>query len=70
LVEQVESQSFPKTDLLRQLRALTLDAEKCASMAQQLLNGKRQTRYNDIWHVCCVVFFLMLIQTLTEGLRV
>ncbi|KAG7280489.1 hypothetical protein CRUP_022018 [Coryphaenoides rupestris] len=47
LVEQVESQSFPKTDLLRQLRALTLDAEKCASMAQQLLNGKRQTRYRS-----------------------
>ncbi|KAJ3602372.1 hypothetical protein NHX12_030129, partial [Muraenolepis orangiensis] len=47
LVEQVEAQSFPKTDLLRQLRALTLDAEKCASMAQQLLNGKRQTRYRS-----------------------
>ncbi|KAK0145524.1 Lysine-specific demethylase 5B [Merluccius polli] len=47
LVEQAEAQSFPKTDLLRQLRALTLDAEKCASMAQQLLNGKRQTRYRS-----------------------
>uniref|UniRef100_A0A8C5A2N5 [histone H3]-trimethyl-L-lysine(4) demethylase n=1 Tax=Gadus morhua TaxID=8049 RepID=A0A8C5A2N5_GADMO len=36
-----------QTDLQRQLRALTLDAEKCASMAQQLLNGKRQTRYRS-----------------------
>ena len=44
LVEQAEAGAYPKTDLQRQLRALTLDAEKCASMAQQLLNGKRQTR--------------------------
>ena len=45
LVEQAEAGAYPKTGLQRQLRALTLDAEKCASMAQQLLNGKRQTRY-------------------------
>ena len=43
-MEQAEAGAYPKTDLQRQLRALTLDAEKCASMAQQLLNGKRQTR--------------------------
>ncbi|XP_030229605.1 lysine (K)-specific demethylase 5Ba [Gadus morhua] len=47
LVEQAEAGAYPKTDLQRQLRALTLDAEKCASMAQQLLNGKRQTRYRS-----------------------
>lgn len=35
---------FPDNDLLRHLRLVTQDAEKCASVAQQLLNGKRQTR--------------------------
>ncbi|KAM4613210.1 lysine (K)-specific demethylase 5Ba isoform 2-T2 [Polymixia lowei] len=47
LVEQAEVKMFPKTDHLRQLREVTLDAEKCSVMAQQLLNGKRQTRYRS-----------------------
>ncbi|KAL0978239.1 hypothetical protein UPYG_G00167870 [Umbra pygmaea] len=47
LVEKAEAKRFPQSDLLMQLRALTLDAEKCSVMAQQLLNGKRQTRYRS-----------------------
>ncbi|NP_001002166.2 lysine-specific demethylase 5B-B [Danio rerio] len=45
LLEESNEQSFPENDLLRQLRLVTQDAEKCSSVAQQLLNGKRQTRY-------------------------
>ncbi|CAJ1084618.1 lysine-specific demethylase 5B-B isoform X2 [Xyrichtys novacula] len=45
LLAESESSLFPDNDLLRRLRLVTQDAEKCASVAQQLLNGKRQTRY-------------------------
>ncbi|XP_035513492.1 lysine-specific demethylase 5B-B isoform X1 [Morone saxatilis] len=45
LLAESESRRFPDNDLLRRLRLVTQDAEKCASVAQQLLNGKRQTRY-------------------------
>ncbi|XP_062314993.1 lysine-specific demethylase 5B-B isoform X1 [Osmerus eperlanus] len=45
LVDESESNMFPDNDQLRQLRLVTQDAEKCASVAQQLLKGKRQTRY-------------------------
>ncbi|KAA0713965.1 Lysine-specific demethylase 5B-B [Triplophysa tibetana] len=45
LLEESDENSFPENDLLRQLRLFTQDAEKCSSVAQQLLNGKRQTRY-------------------------
>lgn len=45
LIEESEMRKFPDNDLLRHLRLVTQDAEKCASVAQQLLNGKRQTRY-------------------------
>nr|XP_046251726.1 lysine-specific demethylase 5B-B isoform X1 [Scatophagus argus] len=45
LLAESESQLFPDNDLLRRLRLVTQDAEKCSSVAQQLLNGKRQTRY-------------------------
>ncbi|XP_012730996.2 lysine-specific demethylase 5B-B isoform X2 [Fundulus heteroclitus] len=45
LLAESESQLFPDNDLLRRLRLVTQDAEKCASVAQQLLNGKKQTRY-------------------------
>ncbi|CAB1315168.1 unnamed protein product [Coregonus sp. 'balchen'] len=47
LVEEAEVKQFPKSDLLRQLCTVSLDAEKCAVVAQQLLNGKRQTRYRS-----------------------
>uniref|UniRef100_A0A672LQ79 [histone H3]-trimethyl-L-lysine(4) demethylase n=1 Tax=Sinocyclocheilus grahami TaxID=75366 RepID=A0A672LQ79_SINGR len=45
LLEESNEKSFPENDLLRQLRLVTQDAEKCSSVAQQLLKGKRQTRY-------------------------
>ncbi|XP_047446476.1 lysine-specific demethylase 5B-B isoform X2 [Mugil cephalus] len=44
LLAESESNLFPDNDLLRRLRLVTQDAEKCSSVAQQLLNGKRQTR--------------------------
>ncbi|KAF7654696.1 hypothetical protein LDENG_00066550 [Lucifuga dentata] len=47
LVEQAEVKMFPQTSLLDQLRIVTSEAERCAAMAQQLLNGKRQTRYRS-----------------------
>ncbi|KAI3357475.1 hypothetical protein L3Q82_015889 [Scortum barcoo] len=45
LLAESEANVFPDNDLLRRLRLVTQDAEKCSSVAQQLLNGKRQTRY-------------------------
>uniref|UniRef100_A0A096LQ09 [histone H3]-trimethyl-L-lysine(4) demethylase n=1 Tax=Poecilia formosa TaxID=48698 RepID=A0A096LQ09_POEFO len=45
LLTESETRLFPDNDLLRRLRLVTQDAEKCASVAQQLLNGKKQTRY-------------------------
>ncbi|KAF3697213.1 Lysine-specific demethylase 5B-B [Channa argus] len=45
LLAESESKLFPDNDLLRRLRLVTQDAEKCSSLAQQLLNGKRKTRY-------------------------
>uniref|UniRef100_A0A4W5NUN6 [histone H3]-trimethyl-L-lysine(4) demethylase n=1 Tax=Hucho hucho TaxID=62062 RepID=A0A4W5NUN6_9TELE len=47
LVVEAEVKRFPQSDLLRQLRTVTLDSEKCAVVAQQLLIGKRQTRYRS-----------------------
>ncbi|XP_034022739.1 lysine (K)-specific demethylase 5Ba [Thalassophryne amazonica] len=47
LVAQAEVKAFPQNDLLDQLRTVTAEAERCAVMAQQLLNGKRQTRYRS-----------------------
>uniref|UniRef100_A0A8C9U5V5 [histone H3]-trimethyl-L-lysine(4) demethylase n=1 Tax=Scleropages formosus TaxID=113540 RepID=A0A8C9U5V5_SCLFO len=44
LIEESETRAFPENDLLRHLRMVTQDAEKCSCVAQQLLNGKRQTR--------------------------
>uniref|UniRef100_A0A674NPU1 [histone H3]-trimethyl-L-lysine(4) demethylase n=1 Tax=Takifugu rubripes TaxID=31033 RepID=A0A674NPU1_TAKRU len=44
LVEQAETSAFPKISLVDQLRTATAEADKVAVMAQQLLNGKRQTR--------------------------
>ncbi|XP_054640536.1 lysine (K)-specific demethylase 5Ba [Dunckerocampus dactyliophorus] len=47
LVEQAETKAFPQTSLLDQLRVVALQADKVAVVAQQLLNGKRQTRYRS-----------------------
>ncbi|XP_076845699.1 lysine-specific demethylase 5B-B isoform X2 [Brachyhypopomus gauderio] len=45
LIEESDSKGFPDNDLLRHLRLVTRDADRCSSVAQQLLKGKRQTRY-------------------------
>lgn len=45
LIVEAEKKMYPETDLSRHLRQIIQDAEKSALMAQQLLNGKRQTRY-------------------------
>ncbi|KAI4881507.1 hypothetical protein NFI96_012323 [Prochilodus magdalenae] len=45
LIEESDKKSFPDNDLLRYLRLVTQDADRCSSVAQQLLKGKRQTRY-------------------------
>uniref|UniRef100_A0A7N8YK11 [histone H3]-trimethyl-L-lysine(4) demethylase n=1 Tax=Mastacembelus armatus TaxID=205130 RepID=A0A7N8YK11_9TELE len=47
LVEQAETKVFSHTSLLDQLRTVTSEADKVAVVAQQLLNGKRQTRYRS-----------------------
>lgn len=46
-MEQAETSAFPKISLVDQLRTATTEADKVAVMAQQLLNGKRQTRYDN-----------------------
>uniref|UniRef100_A0A8C1SD88 [histone H3]-trimethyl-L-lysine(4) demethylase n=1 Tax=Cyprinus carpio TaxID=7962 RepID=A0A8C1SD88_CYPCA len=38
LLGESDEKSFPENDLLRQLRLVTQDAEKCSSVAQRLLN--------------------------------
>ncbi|XP_077582101.1 lysine (K)-specific demethylase 5Ba isoform X1 [Stigmatopora nigra] len=47
LVEQAETKGFPQIPLLDQLRVVASEADKVAVVAQQLLNGKRQTRYRS-----------------------
>ncbi|KAJ7426650.1 hypothetical protein WISP_13833 [Willisornis vidua] len=53
LIEESELKKFPDNDLLRHLRLVTQDADKCASVAQQLLNGKRQTSGNQELNCRC-----------------
>ncbi|XP_060765954.1 lysine (K)-specific demethylase 5Ba isoform X3 [Neoarius graeffei] len=47
LIVKADKMIYPETDLLLHLRQTLQDAEKSALMAQQLLNGKRQTRYRS-----------------------
>lgn len=47
LIEQAETKMFPRNSFLKQLQEVTAEADKVAAMAQQLLNGKRQTRYKN-----------------------
>ncbi|XP_031423782.1 lysine (K)-specific demethylase 5Ba isoform X2 [Clupea harengus] len=42
-----ERKMFPESELLQRLRVAIQEAEKSANAAQQLLNGKRQTRYRS-----------------------
>ncbi|KAE8623760.1 hypothetical protein XENTR_v10005720 [Xenopus tropicalis] len=47
LIQESEEKKFPENDLLRHLRVVVQDAEKCGTLAQQLLNGKRHTRFRS-----------------------
>lgn len=44
LLNEAESKKFPDSELLTALTTAVQDAEKCASVAQQLLNNKQRTR--------------------------
>uniref|UniRef100_A0A8V5HGD8 [histone H3]-trimethyl-L-lysine(4) demethylase n=1 Tax=Melopsittacus undulatus TaxID=13146 RepID=A0A8V5HGD8_MELUD len=55
LIEESEMKKFPDNDLLRHLRLVTQDADKCASVAQQLLNGDA-----DRCPVCRDTLFVMV----------
>ncbi|KAM8976548.1 lysine-specific demethylase 5B isoform 1-T1 [Pelodytes ibericus] len=44
LVEESEVRNFPENDLLRHLRVVVQDAEKCEALAQQLLSENRHMR--------------------------
>ncbi|KAK1131511.1 hypothetical protein K0M31_020516 [Melipona bicolor] len=44
LLNEAESKKFPESELLIALTTAVQDAEKCASVAQQLLNNKQRTR--------------------------
>lgn len=44
LIQEAEEKKFPKSDLLIALETAIQDAEKCASVAQQLLSRKVRTR--------------------------
>ncbi|XP_072766532.1 lysine-specific demethylase 5A-like isoform X1 [Anoplolepis gracilipes] len=44
LLNEAENKKFPESELLTALTTAVQDAEKCASVAQQLLNNKQRTR--------------------------
>lgn len=44
LLTEAENKKFPESELLTALTTAVQDAEKCASVAQQLLNNKQRTR--------------------------
>ncbi|XP_046747489.1 lysine-specific demethylase lid isoform X3 [Diprion similis] len=44
LLSEAEVKKFPESELLTALTTAVQDAEKCASVAQQLLNNKQRTR--------------------------
>ncbi|XP_015598922.1 lysine-specific demethylase lid isoform X2 [Cephus cinctus] len=44
LLNEAETKKFPDSELLTALTTAVQDAEKCASVAQQLLNNKQRTR--------------------------
>ena len=48
LVSTAEQSQFPDCDLFQQLKAAVAEAERCASVALQLVSRKHRTRYNQI----------------------
>uniref|UniRef100_A0A8C5MKI2 [histone H3]-trimethyl-L-lysine(4) demethylase n=1 Tax=Leptobrachium leishanense TaxID=445787 RepID=A0A8C5MKI2_9ANUR len=47
LIEESKAKKFPENDLLRRLTGVVQNAERCAALSQQLLNGKRHTRFRS-----------------------
>lgn len=46
LVNTAEQSQFPDCDLFQQLKAAVAEAERCASVALQLVSRKHRTRYS------------------------
>lgn len=44
LLNEAETKKFPESELLSALTTAVQDAEKCASVARQLLSNKQRTR--------------------------
>jgi len=57
LVNTAEQSQFPDCDLFQQLKAAVVEAERCASVALQLVSRKHRTRYSCkhtiMLHVIC-----------------
>ena len=47
LVNTAEQSQFPDCDLFQQLKAAVAEAERCASVALQLVSRKHRTRYSS-----------------------
>jgi hypothetical protein len=56
LLNEAENKKFPESELLTALTTAVQDAEKCASVAQQLLNNKQRTRL-----VKCKILFSKIL---------
>uniref|UniRef100_A0A674D127 [histone H3]-trimethyl-L-lysine(4) demethylase n=1 Tax=Salmo trutta TaxID=8032 RepID=A0A674D127_SALTR len=69
LVVEAEVKRFPQSDLLRQLRTVTLDAEKCAVVAQQLLIGKRKSQSQNLLTVEELRSFVRQLHNLPCSIR-
>lgn len=63
LLNEAESKKFPESELLTALTTAVQDAEKCASVAQQLLSNKQRTRYYE-------VFWFVLILDITICIKI
>lgn len=55
LLTEAENKKFPESELLTALTTAVQDAEKCASVAQQLLNNKQRTRLIECKFYYCSV---------------
>ena len=51
LVNTAEQSQFPDCDLFQQLKAAVAEAERCASVALQLVSRKHRTRYSDHYEI-------------------
>lgn len=56
LLNEAENKKFPESELLTALTTAVQDAEKCASVAQQLLNNKQRTRLIKCNFCCCTLY--------------